>query len=376
MEESQEEIKRGLKDVVACETRISYVDPKGLLYYAGYNTDVLIGRISHAEAIYLIWYDNLPNRNELTDFESSIISEMNLPEEITNRLKSYSLEFHPMDILQSEVTHLGMYDPDLKDNSESANRKKAIRLVAKVPTIIAYLNRIRNNEELIPPDDKLDFASNFLYMFRGKYPDELEKETINKYMYLHLDHGLAASTFVARSTVSTQSDMYSGVTSGLGSLKGKFHGGANERVRMMLNEINSIEDIEPYIQRRLDIKKRIMGFGHRIYQADDPRTKHLRALCENLCRRDNKLDLCEKSKEIEFVVLNKKDIRPNVDFYAATILDALGIPVTFSTAFFASSRVAGWIAHIIEELNQRIIMRPTSRYTGKYGREFIPLDKR
>ncbi|MCW3975265.1 MAG: citrate synthase [Candidatus Bathyarchaeota archaeon] len=376
MEESQEEIKRGLKDVAACETRISHVDPKGQLYYAGYNTDVLVGRVSFAEAVYLTWFDNLPSQKELSDFESSIISEMNLPEAVIKRLKSYSNSNHPMDILQSEIPYLGMHDPDLGDNSDSANRKKAIRIVAKVPTIIANLNRIRNNEPLIPPDDKLDFASNFLYMFLGKYPDELERETINKYMYLHLDHGLAASTFVARSTVSTQSDIYSGITSALGSLKGKFHGGANERVRGMLNEIKNIEDIEAYIQGRLDVKKRIMGFGHRIYQADDPRTKHLRELCENLCRRANKLDLYEKSKEIEFVVLNKKNIRPNVDFYAATILDALGIPVTFSTAFFASGRVAGWIAHIIEELNQRIIMRPTSRYTGKYGREFISIDKR
>ena len=376
MEESQEEIKRGLKGIAACETRISHVDPKGQLYYAGYNTDVLVGRVSFAEAIYLTWFDNLPNQKELSDFESSIISEMNLPEAVIKRLKSYSNENHPMDILQSEIPHLGMHDPDLRDNSDSANRKKAIRIVAKVPTIIANLNRIRNNEPLIPPDEKLDFASNFLYMFLGKYPDELERETINKYMYLHLDHGLAASTFVARSAVSTQSDMYSGVTSALGSLKGKFHGGANERVRGMLNDIKNIEDVEAYIQGRLDVKKRIMGFGHRIYQADDPRTKHLRELCENLCRRANKLDLYKKSKEIEYVVLNKKDIRPNVDFYAATILDALGIPVTFSTAFFTSGRVAGWIAHIIEELSQRIIMRPTSRYTGKYGREFIPIDKR
>ena len=376
MENNQNEIKRGLKDVAACETRVSFVDPSGQLYLAGYNIDVLVGRIRHAEAIYLAWFDALPNRKELADFETALISEMTLPDAIIERLRSYPMESHPMDVLQTEIPHLGMYDPDYNDNSEAANRRKAIRIVAKVPTIIASLNRIRNNEPLITPDKKLDFASNFLYMFLGKKPDELETEVINRYMYLHLDHGLAASTLVARATVSTQSDMYSGVTSGIGTLKGKFNGGASERVRGMLDGIESVEGVEAYIQNRLDTKKRIMGFGHRIYEAEDPRTKHLRELCDDLCKRENKMDLFKKAQEIVYVVLNKKNLRPNVDFYASTILDALGIPAVYSTTFFAASRVTGWVAHIIEELGQRILIRPTSRYIGKYGKEFVPIDKR
>ncbi len=376
MESNQNEVKRGLKDVAACETRISFVDPNGQLYLGGYNIDLLVGRIKHTEAIYLAWYDDLPNRKELSDFEKLLISEMTLPDEVINRIKSYPSKSHPMDILQSEVPHLGIYDPDYNDNSETANRRKAIRLVAKVPTIVASLNRIRNNEPLIAPDKELDFASNFLYMFLGKRPGEVESEVINTYMYLHLEHGLALSTFVARATISSQSDMYSGVTSAIGALRGKFHGGASERVRGMLDDIENIDDVESYVQKRLDAKKRILGFGHRVYKGEDPRVKHLQALCENLCKREDRMDLYKKSQEIAYVVLNKKNIHPNVDFYAATVLDALGIPAEYCTAFFTTSRVAGWVAHIIEELGQRILIRPTSRYTGKYGREFTPMDKR
>jgi citrate synthase len=369
-------VTRGLRGVIAAETKISFVDPLGALYYSGYNIDDLVGRVCYEEVVHLLLYNNLPSKNELDNFRSYLISEMKLPEAIIESIKSAPPSSHPMEVLRTEVSHLGLYDPDRNDNSEPANNRRAIRLVAKVPTIVATLHRLRTNQQVVAPTEEFGFAENFLYMFRGKAADRDEKDAIDRFMMLHADHGFNASTFAARVTAGTNSDVYSAVTSAIGTLKGSLHGGASERVMNMFFDVNNIEEVEDYIQGMLDDQKKIMGFGHRVYVAEDPRTKHLRDMGKTLCRRVDKLHEYKKCKKIEAVVYHKKKIFPNVDFYAALVMHALGVPKEFFTAFFASSRVSGWTAHVLEQYADAVLIRPTSKYIGEYGRPFVPIEKR
>jgi citrate synthase len=369
-------VVRGLRDVAAAETKISFVDPNGALYYLGYNIDDLVERVCYEEVAYLLLHSKLPNKNELDNFRAHLISEMNLPEAIVNSIKSVPLSSHPMEVLRTEASHLSMYDPDHDDNSERACQKRAIRLVAKVPTIVATHYRVRTNQKVPAPNEEFGFAENFLYMFRGILADSEEKNAIDRFMTLHADHGFNASTFAARVTASTNSGMYSAVTSAIGTLKGPLHGGASEKVMYMLDDVNTEEEVEDYIQGMLDDQKKIMGFGHRVYKTEDPRTKHLRGIAENLCHRTNTLSLYNLCIKIENVVHEKKKIFPNVDFYAAVTLDALGVPFEFFTPFFASSRISGWTAHVIEQYKDAVLLRPSSKYIGEFGRPFVPIEKR
>ncbi|MBT0158936.1 citrate synthase [Candidatus Bathyarchaeota archaeon A05DMB-2] len=374
--DSDKVVVRGLRDVAAAETKISFVDPNGALYYLGYSIDDLVERVCYEEVAYLLLNGKLPNKNELDDFRAQLISEMNLPEAVINSIKSAPLCSHPMEVLRTEVSHLGMYDPDRDDNSEKVYRKRAIRLVAKVPTIVAAHHRLRINQKLVTPKEEFGFAENFLYMFRGIPADSEEKIAIDRFMTLHADHGFNASTFAARVTASTNSGMYSAVTSAIGTLKGPLHGGASEKVMLMLDNINTEEEVEEYIQGMLDDQKKIMGFGHRVYKTEDPRTKHLRVIAENLCHRANSLSLYSLCLKIENVVHEKKKIFPNVDFYAAVVLNALRVPKEYFTPFFASSRIAGWTAHIIEQYQDAVLLRPSSKYVGEFGRTFVPIENR
>jgi citrate synthase len=369
-------VVRGLRDVAAAETRISFVDPLGALYYSGYNINDLIGRVCYEEVVHLLLYNKLPNRNELENLRKQLISEMKLPKEIIESIKAYPPNSHPMEVLRTEVSHLSAYDPDHGDNSERAYEKRAIRLVACVPTVVASLHRLRTNQKLVAPKQEWGLAENFLYMFRGIPADSEEKEAINRFMTLHADHGFNASTFAARVTASTNSGMYSAVTSALGTLKGPLHGGASERVMDMLDDINTEEEVEKYIQGMLDDQKKIMGFGHRVYKTEDPRTKHLRGIAKNLCHRADTQDLYNLCLKIEKVVIEKKKIFPNVDFYAAVTLNALGVRREFFTPFFASSRISGWVAHSLEQYKDAVLLRPSSKYIGEFGKTFVPLEKR
>jgi citrate synthase len=369
-------VTRGLRDVAAAETKISFVDPLGALYYFGYNIDALVEHVCYEEVVYLLLYGKLPTKNELEELRSQLISEMSLPEAVISSIKSFPLCGHSMEVLRTAVSHLSMYDPDVDSKSEQANIQRAVRLVAKVPTIVATLYRSRTNQQLVAPNEEFGFPENFLYLFRGKPADREEKAAIDRFMTLHADHGFNASTFAARVTASTNSDMYSAVTSAVGTLKGPLHGGASEKVMYMLDDINTEEEVEDYIQGMLDDQKKIMGFGHRIYRAEDPRTKHLREIAENLCCRTNSRDLYKLCIRIENVVHEKRKIFPNVDFYAAVTLNALGVPFEFFTPFFASSRISGWTAHVMEQYKDAVLLRPSSKYVGEYGRPFIPIEKR
>jgi citrate synthase len=367
---------RGLKDVAACETRISFVDPHGGLYYASYDIDRLLGRVCYEEVVHLLLSNKLPNQHELNVIRSTLNSEMKLPKQIIQSIRNTPKTSHPMEILRTEISHLGEYDPDPDDNSESANKKRALSLIAKVPTLVATLHRVRSKQEILHPKKEYGFSENFLYLFRGKTADKEEKESIDRYMILHADHGLNASTFAARVTASTLSDMYSATTSAIGTLKGKLHGGASERVMNMLLDVNNVGEVEAYIEGMLFDHKKIMGFGHRVYEQNDPRSRHLRKVSKALCTRIDRMDLYRKCRKIQAVVHKEKKIYPNVDFYAAIVLNALGIPKEFFTLFFASSRITGWTAHILEQYSDSVLLRPTSRYTGAYGTKFIPIKKR
>jgi citrate synthase len=367
---------RGLRNVAACQTRISFVDPLGALYYSGYDIDRLIGRVCFEEVVHLLLYNKLPNQNELDNISSTLTSEMKIPKQIIQSFRRAQKNSHPMEVLRTAISHLSEYGSDRNDNSESANKKRALKLIAKVPTIVANLYRVRNKQDLIPPKKEYGFAENFLYMFRGKPADTEEKDALDRFMILHADHGLNASTFAARVTASTLSDMYSAVTSAVGTLRGKLHGGASERVMNMLLDVNNLEEVEAYIQGMLFDGKKIMGFGHRVYLAEDPRSRHLRKVGKALCQRIDRMDLYRKCRKIQAVVHKERKIYPNVDFYAALVLNALGVPKEFFTLFFASSRVTGWTAHILEQYSESVLIRPTSSYLGAYGTKFVPIEKR
>ncbi|MEW6355032.1 MAG: citrate/2-methylcitrate synthase [Planctomycetota bacterium] len=373
----QKVVVRGLEGVCAAETRVSYVDGvNGELFYSGYNIHDLAGKVSYEEVVYLLWHDRLPNRNEYWEFKSRLVAEMRLPSQVISAIELTPPSSHPMSVLRTAVSMLGMFDPDAQDNCDAANARKAVRLVAAIPTIVADLHRIHTRKPVLSPDPGLGVAANFLYMLRGTVPDEEEAKAMDLLMVLHADHGLNASTFAARVAASTETDMHSALTAAIGTLKGHLHGGANQKVMEMLVRIDGVDMVQDYIQGMLDVGHRIMGFGHRVYKTEDPRATHLRRVSESLCKKAGHEHLYQISHRIEQVVKEAKGIYPNVDFYSATVQHAMGIPKEFFTAVFAASRTSGWIAHILEQYHDNRLIRPTSKYIGKYGREFAPLDRR
>ena len=372
----EKEYVRGLRDVAACQTHLSFVDPLGALYYVGYDLDRLVGRVNYEEVIHLLLFRKLPDKIELEALREKLFSEMILPKEIIKNIEESPPNAHPMQLLRTSISKLNEYDDNSNEFSEGANINRAIGLVAKVPTLVSAIYRIRNNEEIVKPKKEYSFSENFLYMFRGKPANEKEKEAIDRYMILHADHGLNASTFAARVTASTLSDVYSSVTSAVGTLRGKLHGGASERVMHMLSDVDNVKDVEDYIQGLLFDGKKIMGFGHRVYKVNDPRSRHLRKISKALCQEINRMELYYTARKIQNVVHKKKKIFPNVDFYAAIVLSAIGIPKEYFTLFFASSRITGWVSHILEQYSDSVLLRPTSRYIGAYGTKFVPIGRR
>ncbi len=368
---------RGLESVVAADTSISYVDGiHGRLLYQGYDIHDLAENTSFVETVFLLWRGRLPTSAERDTFRSEIVAEMRLPSQVVEMLKLTPPNSHPMAVLRTAVSMLANFDPDAEGMSPEANWRKAKRLVAQVPTIIADLHRIRGGQPLLSPDPSFDVAANFLYMLRGTPPNELEQKAMEVLMVLHADHELNASTFTARVIASTLADMHSALAGALGALKGPLHGGANQRVMEMILDIPDVETVQAYIAGMLENKKRIMGFGHRVYRTEDPRTQHLRKYSELLCESRNEKQLYEMSRRIEQAVMQAKGIHPNVDFYSATVQHALGIPPEYFTAVFAASRTAGWIAHILEQYADNRLIRPTSHYVGEMGLPFPTLKER
>jgi len=370
-------VVRGLEGVVAAETSISYVDGiHGRLLYQGYDIHDLAENVSFTEIIFLLWRGRLPTLAELKTFRSEIVAEMRLPSQVVEMLKLTPPNSHPMAVLRTAVSMLANFDPDVEDRSPEANWRKARRLVAQVPTIIADLHHVRRGLPLLSPDPNFGVSANFLYMLRGTPPNELEQKAVEVLMVLLADHELNASTFTARVIASTLADMHSALAGALGALKGPLHGGANQRVMEMILDIPDVETVQAYVAGMLENKKRIMGFGHRVYRTEDPRTRHLRKYSELLCESRNEQHIHEISRRIEQAVMEAKGIYPNVDFYSATVQHALGIPAEYFTAVFAASRTAGWIAHILEQYADNRLIRPTSQYIGEMSLPFLPIEKR
>ncbi len=369
---------RGLEGVIAAETRIGYVDGvNGKLYYAGYDVNDLARQATYEECVYLLWNDRLPNKKELAAFRAELVKEMTLPRPLVQWFKRVPRRVHPMVMLRSAVSDLALYDPETEDNSVEANRRKAVRLVARVSTIIAGFYRIYNGHDIVPPDPKKGIAANFLKMFTGREPTKAEAEASELMFVLHADHGFNASTFAARVTASTLADIYAAITAAIGTLKGPLHGGANQRVMEMLEKIESPDEVEAYIDGLLDRGEKIMGFGHRVYKVEDPRARHLRKYTEALCSSGSDCrQYYEISRKIEQKVKKAKGIYPNVDFYSAIVQAAMGIPVEYYTTLFAASRIAGWTAHVIEQHADNRLMRPRSQFVGKLPRRFVPMGKR
>lgn len=371
-------VLRGLDGVVAAETDISYVDGvNGDLYYKGYNIhDIADHTVSYVEIVYLLLHGDLPTERQLDDLRRQIVSEMRIPAQVVKMMEIMPPSSHPMDVLRTAVSALAYFDPDSEDNSIEANYRKGIRLIAQIPTLVATLYRIRQHESILSPDPKVNMASNILYMFHGKMPSQLHSRAMDIVLLLHADHGLNASTFAARVTSSTHADMHAAVTTAIGTLKGPLHGGANERVMKMLKEITDVSEVEEYINSMLAQGQRVMGFGHRVYKKEDPRTRHLRVMSEELCARKGNRQFYDISHRIESHVFKARGMYPNVDFYSATVQHALGIPEEFYTTIFASSRISGWVAHILEQYRDNRLIRPTSKYIGKFNREFVPIRER
>ena len=368
---------RGLEGIVAADSSVSFVDGiHGRLLYQGYDINDIAEHMSYSETVFLLWRGRLPTRAETESFRSEAVAEMRLPSQVVEMIRLTPPNSHPMGVLRGAVSMLANFDPDAENISPEANWRKAKRLLAQIPTIIADLHRVRSGLPLLSPDPHFDIPANFLYMLRGTPPDKLEGEAMQVLMVLLADHELNASTFTARVIASTLSDMHSALTGALGALKGPLHGGANQRVMEMIQDIPDVETVQAYIAGMLENKKRIMGFGHRVYRTEDPRTQHLRKYSEMLCARSNQQHLHEIAQRVEQTVLEAKGIYPNVDFYSATVQHALGIPPEYFTTVFAAARTAGWVAHIMEQYADNRLIRPTSRYTGEMGLAFVPLRDR
>jgi citrate synthase len=371
------EVKVGLQDVVIATSTICSIDgQRGKLTYAGYDIHDLAQHATFEEVVYLLWHGRLPNRAELTELESRLAENRAISPEIIELLRRLPPPQHSMETLRTTVSALSLYDSEAEDMSEEANRRKALRLTAQMGTLVAAFGRIREGKEPISPDPKLSHAANFLYMLQGQKPGEAEARWFDVALVLHADHSYNASTFAARVTASTLSDMHSAITSGIGTLKGPLHGGANEQVMKMLLEIQSEDRAEPYVRNLLAQKKKVMGFGHRVYHTEDPRATVLRRMSEDLGRRASQPQWFRMSKKIEDLMIREKNINANVDFYSASAYYVLGIPIGLYPLIFAVSRISGWTAHVLEQYANNKLIRPLAEYVGPTDLKYVPLDQR
>ncbi len=383
----------GLRGVIVADTRVSFIDgDKGVLVYRGYRIEDLAENATFPETVYLLLYGTLPNSRQLDEFEDQLTkARTTLPSFVFDSFKQFPINANPMDVLQAGIPLLAMGDPELADDSREANMRKAIRLIARLPVLIAAWHRIRQGLEPLASDDSLSHAANFLWQLQEEKPSEEMAHVLDTCLVLHADHTFNASTFSCRQVVSTRAHIYAGVAAGIGALSGSLHGGANAQVMKMLRSLKNEKDIDGWVKRQLDNGQRIMGMGHAVYKTMDPRARFLKKMAVQLGRELGREELVELSMQIEQAALaeferrGKSKIKPNVDFYSASVYHLLGIPSDLMTPVFAISRVAGWSAHIIEEKTgeaqvKPALYRPKAEYTGQYcgltGCTFEPLGQR
>lgn len=371
------EVKTGLQNVVIATSEICSIDgQQGRLVYRGYEIGDLARHSTFEEVVFLLWYGRLPGHAELDDLKRQFAANRPVAPEVLDLLKGLPPAHHPMETLRTAISVLSLYDSESEDMSDGANRRKALRLTAQMGTIVAAYARIREGKEPVAPEPSLGHAANFLYMLTGQTPRENDAHWFDIALILHADHSFNASTFAARVTASTLSDMHSAITSAIGALKGPLHGGANERVMRMLLEIGSVDKAEDYVRGLLARREKVMGFGHRVYRTRDPRATVLEKMSEELGRSAGQLKWFEMSQRIENFMIREKGINANVDFYSASSYYVLGIPVDLYPLIFAVSRISGWTAHVLEQYADNKLIRPLAEYTGPTNLNYIPIDQR
>lgn len=367
-------ISKGLADVVFTQTEISHPDSDNSnLIIRGFSVDDLVNGNAPFEAVaYLVLHGQLPSAQELATFKAALVANRTLPESIHAFLRTLPENVVPMTVLRTAVSLLANDAPGVEDISIPTTHQKAIRLIAQLPMICAAFQRIREGKPPIAPDPKLDHAANILYMLNGLPPDRDFVRAMNAYLVMLIDHSMNNSTFTARTVASAQADLHSAVTAALASLKGPLHGGANEATMKMLLEIGDESKVDAFVDRAFETKRIIMGFGHRIYKHGDPRARHLNRLAEEMGRKVNALKYYTMSRMVEAAVLRHREIYPNVDFYSASMLYYIGIPIDLFTPMFACARITGWSAHVIEQYKEGALVRPKSEYIGPRDLRYPP----
>jgi citrate synthase len=372
-------VKEGLEDVVVATSEICFIDGReGRLLYRGYDVDELVQHSSFEEVVYLLWHGVLPSRKELEAHTKALAATANrrLPPKLVTLLRLLPKKTTPMEVLRTGVSALAAFDPDGEDGSREAMLRKALRLTAQMPTLVAAWERLRRGKSPVAPNPRLTLAANFLAMMTGTKPSELAAKTFDVALILHADHEFNASTFAARVTAATLSDLHSAVVSGIGALKGPLHGGANEQVMRVVEQIGSPARAEAWIKKALADKARIMGFGHRVYRVEDPRAKHLRRLATALGQQTGRTEYVEILNTVARVVGEDKKLFPNVDLYSGAAYACMGVPTDLFTPIFAMSRVAGWVAHVLEQHAHNRLIRPRAEYTGPARQAYVLPDRR
>jgi citrate synthase len=370
---------KGLEGIVAANSGICFIDgDAGVLAYRGIDIHELAERSTFEETTYLLWNGRLPSELELREFSSQLALAREVDQRIVEMLKTFPTSATPMEVLRTAVSALSFYDADEKDNSHDANVRKAYNLTAQIAMLVAIYDRIRKKLDIVPPDRTLSHAGNFLWMLNGVKPSETATRTLDIALILHADHELNASTFAARVIAATLSDIHSAITGAIGALKGPLHGGANEGVMKLLLTIDKAgADPVDYVKNMLSAKQKISGFGHRVYKTEDPRATHLRRMSEKLGKDSGQPKWYDMSRAIELYIKQDKKLNANVDFYSASTYATLGIDIDLYTPIFAVSRIAGWAAHVIEQLDDNRLIRPRADYIGPvYPSKYVGMGER
>jgi citrate synthase len=368
----------GLEGIIAAESRICWIDGEaGILSYQGYDIRTLADNGTFEEIIFLLWNGRLPKQSELSQLKAELVADREIPADVEAFLKGAPKGAVPMAVLRTAISMLALYDPLAQDMSPEANQKKALKLMAQTATVVTSFDRVRNGNTVVAGDPKLSFAANFLYTLTGKKPDEVMERAFDVALILHAEHELNASTFAARVTAATLSDIYSAITSAIGALKGPLHGGANEDVIRLLLTINTPEEAIERVKTMLAEKKKIPGLGHRVYHTLDPRAAFLKNMAKDIGERTGHVKLYEISNAIQAYCKEAKNLNANVDFFSASTYYSLGIPVDLFTPIFAVSRMSGWTAHVLEQYHNNRLIRPRADYIGEpVGKAWVAIDAR
>jgi citrate synthase len=367
----------GLRNVVAGESGISSIDgQRGVLAYRGIDIHELAERSSFEEVVFLLHRGTLPTRAHIDEFRRALARERAIPQGVVALLRGLPAGTHPMTALRTAVSALGAFDPDANDDGEAARARKAVRLTAQMATLVAAVDRLRKGADPVPPDPALPHAANFLRMLKGAPPSAATARAMDVALVLHADHEFNASTFAARVAASTLADIHGAITAALATLKGPLHGGANEAVMKMLEAVGEPQKAEAWVRDAFAQKRKIMGFGHAVYRTEDPRATHLRRLSRQIGEDAGDRRFYDLSEGVEAAVKAQKGLYANVDFYSASLYRMLGIPTDLFTPVFAVSRIAGWTAHVLEQLDNNRLIRPESEYTGPRDVAYVPLERR